>query len=209
GAELPRGPVAIRGVAWSGAAAIARVEVWIDRVWRDARLIGEPKRGSWQGWELMARFDACGVASLRVRATDRAGQTQPDHAPWNRLGYGNNSIHEVTFQVVWWGVRWPVARRPDGADDALLRSEPGRSARGDGHAIPGSAFRPSLPGAALLGRVLVQGRTNVVSGLPSRGANAGAKVGPGLQLDKANSDGGLTFRIASLCRFASLRSREK
>jgi DMSO/TMAO reductase YedYZ molybdopterin-dependent catalytic subunit len=100
GAELPRGPVAIRGVAWSGAAAIARVEVWIDRVWRDARLIGVPKRGSWQGWELMARFDACGVASLRVRATDRAGQTQPDRAPWNRLGYGNNSIHEVTFQVV-------------------------------------------------------------------------------------------------------------
>ena len=99
GAERARGPVAIRGVAWSGAAAIARVEVWIDRVWREARLIGEPKRGSWQGWELMARFDGPGVASLRVRATDQTGETQPDHAPWNRLGYGNNSIHEVTFRV--------------------------------------------------------------------------------------------------------------
>ena len=33
-------------------------------------------------------------------ATDTAGRTQPEHAAWNRLGYGNNSIHSVTAQVI-------------------------------------------------------------------------------------------------------------
>jgi hypothetical protein len=34
------------------------------------------------------------------RAMDCAGQVQPEHAEWNRLGYGNNSIQEVTIRVV-------------------------------------------------------------------------------------------------------------
>jgi hypothetical protein len=29
-----------------------------------------------------------------------AGRTQPERAEWNRLGYGNNSIHCVTAQVI-------------------------------------------------------------------------------------------------------------
>jgi hypothetical protein len=37
---------------------------------------------------------------VRARATDAAGRTQPERAEWNRLGYGNNSIHAVTAQVV-------------------------------------------------------------------------------------------------------------
>jgi hypothetical protein len=37
---------------------------------------------------------------LRARATDRAGRVQPEHAEWNRLGYGNNSIQEVAIRVV-------------------------------------------------------------------------------------------------------------
>ena len=34
--------------------------------------------------------------TLRARATDAAGNVQPDVPPWNRLGYGNNAI-EVIF----------------------------------------------------------------------------------------------------------------
>jgi hypothetical protein len=38
--------------------------------------------------------------SLSARATDIAGRTQPERAEWNRLGYGNNSIHSVTVHVI-------------------------------------------------------------------------------------------------------------
>jgi hypothetical protein len=34
--------------------------------------------------------------TLRARATDAAGNVQPDVPPWNRLGYGNNAI-EVSY----------------------------------------------------------------------------------------------------------------
>src|SRR5207248_2485669 len=41
--------LAIRGVAWSGAAAIARVEVSVDGAqWQEARLVGDRRRHSWQ-----------------------------------------------------------------------------------------------------------------------------------------------------------------
>ena len=36
------------------------------------------------------------IDSLRARATDAAGNVQPEVPPWNRLGYGNNAI-EVSY----------------------------------------------------------------------------------------------------------------
>jgi hypothetical protein len=36
---------------------------------------------------------------LRARATDLAGRSQPDEQVWNRLGYGNNVIHDVSVHV--------------------------------------------------------------------------------------------------------------
>jgi DMSO/TMAO reductase YedYZ molybdopterin-dependent catalytic subunit len=94
------GELAIRGVAWSGAAPIARVEVSVGGGgWQEARLVGERKRHSWQWWELVTRIREPGVATLRVRATDLAGRTQPERSEWNRLGYGNNAIHEVPVRI--------------------------------------------------------------------------------------------------------------
>jgi len=47
GEELERGEVPIRGMAWSGTAPIARVEVSVGGdAWHDARLVGERKRHS-------------------------------------------------------------------------------------------------------------------------------------------------------------------
>lgn len=100
GQEARCGELAIRGVAWSGAAPIARVEVSVgDEGWREARLVGERRRHSWQWWELITRIETPGLVTLRARATDLAGRTQPDRAEWNRLGYGNNAITaaEVRF----------------------------------------------------------------------------------------------------------------
>ncbi len=98
--EARRGELAIRGVAWSGAAPIARVEVSVGGgSWQEARLVGERKHHSWQWWELITRVQEQGDVTLRARATDLAGHTQPARAEWNRLGYGNNAIHQVPIRI--------------------------------------------------------------------------------------------------------------
>jgi DMSO/TMAO reductase YedYZ molybdopterin-dependent catalytic subunit len=94
------GDLAIRGVAWSGAAQIASVEVRVGGgAWQEARLVGERKRHSWQWWELITRIEQPGTTTVRARATDLAGRTQPEGSEWNRLGYGNNAIQQVTLHV--------------------------------------------------------------------------------------------------------------
>jgi DMSO/TMAO reductase YedYZ molybdopterin-dependent catalytic subunit/rhodanese-related sulfurtransferase/glyoxylase-like metal-dependent hydrolase (beta-lactamase superfamily II) len=93
------GDLVIRGVAWSGAAPIARVEVRVgDGPWQVARLIGERHRHSWQWWELLTRIDS-GTTSVCARATDLAGRRQPERPDWNRLGYGGNAIQVVSLRV--------------------------------------------------------------------------------------------------------------
>ncbi len=99
--EAPCGELAIRGVAWSGAAPIARVEVSVGGgSWQEARLVGERNRYCWQWWELITLVQEPGLVTLRARATDLAGHTQPERAEWNRLGYGNNAIHEVPVRIL-------------------------------------------------------------------------------------------------------------
>jgi len=98
--EVERGEVAIRGVAWSGAASIAGVEVSIaNSPWKQARLVGERIKHSWQWWELITRIDAPGTTTIRARALDLAGNRQPEQPEWNRLGYGNNAVQEVSVRV--------------------------------------------------------------------------------------------------------------
>jgi DMSO/TMAO reductase YedYZ molybdopterin-dependent catalytic subunit len=100
-AEISPGELAIRGVAWSGAAPIAKVEIKMDSgPWQEARIVGERKRHSWQRWELITRIDNSGARHIiRARATDMAGRTQPELPEWNRLGYGNNAIQSVEVSV--------------------------------------------------------------------------------------------------------------
>ena len=98
--EVEHGVIPLRGVAWSGAAPIARVEVSIgDSPWQDARLVSERKRHSWQSWELFARLERRGPTVISARATDMAGRTQPESPEWNRLGYGNNAIQKIRVDV--------------------------------------------------------------------------------------------------------------
>jgi DMSO/TMAO reductase YedYZ molybdopterin-dependent catalytic subunit len=98
--DLESGDLAIRGVVWSGAAPILRVEVSVgDGPWQAASLVGERSRGSWQWWELITHLDAAGTTTIRARATDMADRTQPEIPEWNRLGYGNNAIQTVPVTV--------------------------------------------------------------------------------------------------------------
>jgi DMSO/TMAO reductase YedYZ molybdopterin-dependent catalytic subunit len=97
---LEQGELAVRGVAWSGAATIGRVEVSLDRgPWQEAHLLGQRKRHSWVWWELFTRVERPGTVELRARATDLAGRTQPEQPEWNRLGYGSNAIQRLAIEV--------------------------------------------------------------------------------------------------------------
>jgi DMSO/TMAO reductase YedYZ molybdopterin-dependent catalytic subunit len=99
--EVEQGELPIRGVAWSGAAPIARVEVRINGgPWQEARLLGEQRRYSWQGWELITCLGQHGSTVISARATDMASRTQPESPEWNRLGYGNNAIQQVRVNVL-------------------------------------------------------------------------------------------------------------
>ncbi|HEX7170781.1 MAG TPA: sulfite oxidase [Rubrobacter sp.] len=86
-ARLPAGRHVLYGRSWSGSGAISHVEYSVDRgAWRGARLFGENIPGAWARWSF--EWDAeAGWHEVRVRATDEAGNAQPDEVGWNDLGY--------------------------------------------------------------------------------------------------------------------------
>jgi DMSO/TMAO reductase YedYZ molybdopterin-dependent catalytic subunit len=92
------GRVEIFGRAWSGAAAIARVELGVDGVWGDAALDAPDGPYAWRGWR--ALWDARpGDYELSCRATDRSGNVQPPEPPWDLSGFGNNGLQRVRVSV--------------------------------------------------------------------------------------------------------------
>jgi DMSO/TMAO reductase YedYZ molybdopterin-dependent catalytic subunit len=98
GATVPAGTYTVRGKAWSGTGPITNVDVSLtgEGDWHPAQL--EPPKGpyQWQDWSFAWEATEPGRHSLRARATDAAGNVQPEVPPWNRLGYGNNAI-EVSY----------------------------------------------------------------------------------------------------------------
>lgn len=88
-----------RGIAWGGTGGVASVELRVDEgPWTAAELSldAEPygKRAWTAAYEAPAREHV-----LAVRATDGAGETQPETPVWNRRGYANNSIHRVRMTM--------------------------------------------------------------------------------------------------------------
>ena len=99
GEKVPARTARVSGVAWTGSGTIAKVEISSDdgRTWQEARCTSEPRPGAWRLWEADVTFPSAGEQRVRARATDTAGETQPDRATPNPAGYGNNSIQEVRF----------------------------------------------------------------------------------------------------------------
>jgi DMSO/TMAO reductase YedYZ molybdopterin-dependent catalytic subunit len=96
GETVEHGELVVGGLAWSGLGPIAGVEVSVGGGnWRPARLLGNPGRHAWQRWQLNTWIERAGRTTIRARARDVAGRTQPERGEWNRLGYGNNAIQEV------------------------------------------------------------------------------------------------------------------
>jgi DMSO/TMAO reductase YedYZ molybdopterin-dependent catalytic subunit len=101
GASLPRGRHMLRGLAWSGAGPVRRVEVSSDcgATWEPATWTSEPTRYAWRTWEYVWHVENPGEATLQSRAFDEAGHSQPSEPIWNRLGYANNAIQAVHVVV--------------------------------------------------------------------------------------------------------------
>jgi len=96
GARVRPGRTRFWGWAWSGDGAIDAVEVAVDGdgAWQRAGLEAPTSAHAWTRWSLDVDL-APGRHLVRVRATDATGAVQPDVAPWNRLGYGNNAVRPI------------------------------------------------------------------------------------------------------------------
>jgi hypothetical protein len=80
-------------------APIAKVDVGVDGAWAPATLRGALGPFAWRAWSF--EWDARpGEHVLSCRATDEAGNTQPEDQPWNVQGMGNNMVQTVPVTVV-------------------------------------------------------------------------------------------------------------
>ena len=98
---LDAGPCGLEGRAWSGWGPVERVEVSVDggATWADARLDAPLGPRAWRGWSYAWDASAPGTYVIASRATDAAGNTQPQAAPWNLKGYANNEIERLPVTV--------------------------------------------------------------------------------------------------------------
>ncbi|MDD0817073.1 sulfite oxidase [Curvibacter sp. HBC28] len=100
---LAAGPVLIHGVAFGGVRGVQQVEVSVDggKQWKPAELVGpDLGRFAWRQFAFKTTL-ASGTHLLVCRATDTAGQVQPQARMDNTGGYNNTSWldHGVKVQV--------------------------------------------------------------------------------------------------------------
>jgi DMSO/TMAO reductase YedYZ molybdopterin-dependent catalytic subunit len=100
-AVIEAGTCTVRGKAWSGTGPVTRVGVSLtgEGEWHEAQLQAPRGPYHWQDWSFDWDATQVGRHTLRARATDAAGNVQPEVPPWNRLGYGNNAIEVIYVDV--------------------------------------------------------------------------------------------------------------
>jgi sulfane dehydrogenase subunit SoxC len=99
---LAPGPLTLEGRAWSGWGPIAAVEVSTDggRTWASAA-VDHDVDSPWAWSRFHADWHAePGSHEIRCRATDAAGNVQPDEPAWNLGGYANNAVQRLPVRVV-------------------------------------------------------------------------------------------------------------
>jgi hypothetical protein len=104
GARLPSGArhVEVRGAAWAGDDAVARVDLSIDggATWIAADMKPPRNRYDWVRWRADIALPGDGYYEIVARATDSQGRAQPfSAANWNPNGYGCNVMHRVALTV--------------------------------------------------------------------------------------------------------------
>ena len=99
--NVKSGLVQIHGVAFGGLNAVKRVEVSLDggKSWGEARFVGpDLGRFAWRQFALAAKLPA-GNHTLASRATDAAGNVQPEQRMGNAGGYNNTSWADHAVKV--------------------------------------------------------------------------------------------------------------
>lgn len=96
GTKLKAGaPTLLRGIAFDSGKTITDVSISIDgKPWTAAKLGADLGKYSFRAWELPVTLDA-GDHTIKVRASNAAGQTQPETASWNPAGYMRNVIEST------------------------------------------------------------------------------------------------------------------
>ena len=91
----------VAGLAWSGTARVAAVEISDDfgETWKTAKLTGMAHEHTWQQWTAEWTPRGSGHHTLMVRARDEDGNVQPMENRWNRLGYAVNGVQSVCVNI--------------------------------------------------------------------------------------------------------------
>lgn len=92
----------LRGIAFDGGYGISAVEVSSDggQVWHRAKLDKSQGKYSFNEWTRPFKPARRGALELKVRATNRIGQSQPVDALWNPSGYMRNVIETTRVTVL-------------------------------------------------------------------------------------------------------------
>jgi DMSO/TMAO reductase YedYZ molybdopterin-dependent catalytic subunit len=96
-------PYRVFGAAWSGDAAVTRVEVSTDggKTFAPAELLGDAVPHAWRRWEYVWNVPSRGGRfELVSRATDHAGNVQPTERDRNRETYMINHLVPVLVEAV-------------------------------------------------------------------------------------------------------------
>ncbi len=92
-------PTMISGKAWSGFGKIVKVELNLGSGWKKAVMVNESERFAWQTWRYEWLPEKKGQIVLKVRATDEAGNVQPESGELNKYLYGYNGMHKIHVNV--------------------------------------------------------------------------------------------------------------
>jgi len=92
-------PVTVRGIAFDGGDGITEVVFSEDggRNWREAQLGKDFGRYSFREWTIPFTPQRAGLYALKVKATNRIGQSQPLEPLWNPAGYMRNVVETTTI----------------------------------------------------------------------------------------------------------------
>ncbi|MFF4752123.1 sulfite oxidase [Streptomyces sp. NPDC002514] len=132
-ARLRPCPQTIRGRAFAGENRVVGVQYRIDEgPWQEALITTPATPGVWVRWEF-GWTPAPGAHTVRVRATDDRGTTQPESSPPNELGYLHHSVVAHPVHVA------PTADGGGRDGTARRRIRRGAGSAPDGAAVPGSS----------------------------------------------------------------------
>ena len=103
GAQLKAGAATpVRGIAFDGGHGIREVLLSDDdgRSWREAELGRDLGKFSFREWSAPFTPKAAGAYQLKVKATNRIGQSQPLEPLWNPAGYMRNVVETVRLTAI-------------------------------------------------------------------------------------------------------------